>query len=430
MTDPVNNLLEHPCLATLSGLLPSFPQVGKLYLVGGSIRDALLGHSPADFDFTAEHDPTPLARALAKQCGGHWFWLDEQRRQSRVGIGEGTFDFAPWRASTLTGDLAARDFTINAMAIDLLVDDGLIDPLGGRDDLSGKILRCAGPDVLQEDPLRVLKGIRHAVELELAIDPATLNAMQSTASRLTDTAPERLRLEFWRILAAPAACRGMEWLIECGASKVLFGSNYAAGLEMAQHALRRTTALFELLAADSRVASDWLLEPVEQGLDRRMLQLWCRTFGVINPEQPLILAHSWRFSRIALSRIAALRNLSPQHWRELLNLPRRPRPIALWALQYGPDPIDLLLALGALGNDEPDAVRNLLAPILDLVAELPDAKRVPPLVDGSWLKMELGVEGAELGAIHENLRHAEISGVVSNVDEARQYLVHRFPKRC
>jgi poly(A) polymerase len=332
MNYPANHLLKNPQLITLTEVLSDFPQVGKMFLVGGAVRDALLGRSPVDFDFTSEYDPTPLARTFATRCGGYWFWLDEQRRQSRVGTGNGTFDFAPWRAQSLAGDLAARDFTINAMAIDLTKPFGrsvLIDPLGGRNDLSGRILRRAGPDVLLVDPLRVLKGIRHAVELELEIEPATLRAMQSIAAKLTTCTPERLRVEIWRILAAPAVCRGLDWLVECGGAKALFGEDFCIGTAMVQRSLRRTNALFASLSGDSSTLVDWLCEPVEQSLDRKSLLQWCRALGAINAELPLMTAHRWRFSRTALSRIAALRTLAPHLWQELLHLPHRPRPIAL-----------------------------------------------------------------------------------------------------
>lgn len=433
MTHPPGNLRENPYLAALAGNLPGFPQIGKLYLVGGAVRDLLLGRSAVDFDFTSEHDPTPLARTFATRCEGHWFWLDEQRRQSRVVIADGTFDFAPWRAPTLAEDLAARDFTINAIAIDLTdfpSNQLLIDPLGGREDLAGRVLRCAGPNVLQADPLRVLKGIRHATELELSIEPATLQALQAAAVQLTTKAPERLRVEIWRILAAPAACSGLDLLVKCAAGETLFGRDFNVGSAIAQRSLLRTNALFAALAADNPAVAEWLKEPVEQGLDRGILLRWFRALGVINAELPLVTAHRWRFSRKALFRIAALRTLAPQLWQEMLSLPRRPRPIALWALQHGPDPVDLLLALGVLQNDETNVVRRQLAPLLELVAELPDVKRVPPLVDGNWLKRELGVDGVELGAIHADLRLAEIGGVVGDADEARQYLVRRQPEKC
>lgn len=433
MTHPAYHLLESPCLATLVGCLSQFPQVAKIYLVGGAVRDVMLGRPPVDFDFTSEHDPTALARAFATQCEGHWFWLDEQRRQSRVVIAEGTFDFAPWRAPTLAADLAARDFTINAMAIDLTVFPNakeLIDPLNGRNDLSGKILRCVGPNVLQDDPLRVLKGIRHAAELELEIEPVTLWAMQSAAAKLTASAPERVRVEIWRILAAAAVCRGLDWLAECGAAEILFGRDFCDGTAIVQRSVLRANALFAALADDNPTIAEWLSEPVEQGMDRRMLLHWSHALGVINAELPLMMAHRWRFSRNALSRIAALRSLTPQLWQELLNLPRRPRPIALWALNHGPDPVDLLLALGALQDDEADAVRNQLAPIMALLAELPEVKRLPPLVNGSWLKSELGAEGMELGAILAQLRLAEIDGVVNDAVDARRYLVRHYLEKC
>lgn len=433
MVETTHNLPLPPCLTALTGLLPDYPDVGEIYLVGGAVRDLLLGYPPVDFDFTSEDDPTPLARAFAKQCGGHWFWLDERRRQSRVGIADGTYDFAPWRAPTLAGDLASRDFTINAMAIDLagpLSGSRLIDPLGGRDALRGKLLLCAGPGVLHDDPLRVLKGIRHAVELGLEIPPPTLAAMQSASRLLTTSAPERLRLEIWRIFGAPAACRGLTLLVDCGAGEALFGRDFCSGLVVVQAALSRTNALFQQLSTASPPVAGWLREPVEQGMDRATLLRWCLALAAVKEDLPLMVAHRWRFSRAALSRIAPLNHLSPQLWQEALSLPRRPRPVALWALQHGPDPVDWLLALGLSRAEEPDRVAALLSPLLNLVACLPEPGRVPPLIDGNWLRNEYGLEGVELGAALSEVRRAEIRGIVASAEEARQYLAGSLRKNC
>lgn len=425
------NLADNPQLLLLKKLVPGFPLAGQTCLVGGAIRDLLLGIPPLDFDFATEHDPTPLARALAGEGGGHWFWLDERRRQSRVGIGSCSFDFAPWRAATLYGDLAARDFTINAMALDLagaLSTGELIDPLGGRADLVSRVLRCAGPEVLQDDPLRILRGIRHAVELGLTVEPGCLDIMRATVPQLASSAPERVRLEIWKILAAPEGGRGLELLTETGADRLLFGGGFAAALDLARHALRRADVLFAALASHDRVIAERLREPVEQGLDRGGLLRWWRVLGCINPEQPLMLAYRWRFSRGGLSRIAALGQLTAQPWAELVNVPCRPRPVALWARQYGPDPFDLLLALGLLRSDDAETVRDALLPYLQALAGLADARQVPPLIDGRWLMSALGKDGAELGAIHAMLRRAEIEGVVSTAEEARDFLRRRFPK--
>lgn len=423
-------LADHFALLALQALLPAFPETGQLFLVGGAVRDALRARAPVDFDCTSAGDPTALAKALAGKVRGHWFWLDEPRRQSRVIIGKVTCDFAPWRAATLAGDLAARDFTINAMAIDLadpLTGTALIDPLGGRADLAARILRCAGPGVLLDDPLRILKGIRHAAELDLTIEPATLCAMQAAAVRLPVMAPERLRLEIWRIMATPAP-QGLDGLVASGAGEVLFGPGLRAKCPEIRRRLLDGHALFAELSAVTSMVADWLREPVEQGLDRAALLRWHFLLSAIDPGLPLKLARRWRFSRPALGRLSGLGKVVPDLWQDLQSLPSAPRPVALWARQFAPDPVDLLLALGLLLDLEPMTVRESLAHRLRLLAELPDPKQVPPLVAGGWLQTELGITGKMIGAVQAELVAAEIRGDVRDADEARRYLFALHPK--
>lgn len=421
----MRDLPANPFLQQLKMLHMSLSAVGQVWLVGGALRDTLLGHQPVDFDFTVEHDPTNLARSFARECGGHWFWLDEGRRQSRVVIGASSFDFATWRAPTLTDDLARRDFTINAMALDMagpLDLAHLVDPLEGGRHLAQRILRCAGPEVLMDDPLRLLKGIRHAVELRLSVAPETLLAMRACAGRLPDMAPERVRLEIWKILAAPEAGRGIALLADTGAGAVLFRQDFCSRHERVRAVLERSVALLGALAGASPAVDGWLREPVEQGLERATLLLWCHALGAIDAEVPLDLARRWRFSRAAQTRIAALRRTASPLWEELPGLPCRPRQVALWALQYGPDPVDLLLSIGLSRDVAVEDVCCRLRPYLEAVAELGNPAQVPPLVAGEWLMRELAVTGAALGAALDTLRRAEIAGVVSNCEEARQFL--------
>jgi poly(A) polymerase len=426
----MNALLDHPLLVVLATLSHKFPGTGGLHLVGGAIRDALLHRPVADFDFTSPYDPTPLAQALAPQLGGHWFWLDEPRRQSRVMAGGVTCDFAPFRAPTLAADLAARDFTINAMAFDLagpLTHAALIDPLDGCGDLAARTLRCAGAGVLHDDPLRILKGIRHAAELDLAIEPATLGAMQAAAVRLPVMAPERLRLEMWRIMATPAS-QGLDGLVASGAGEVLFGPNLRAAVPGIRRRLLGAQALFAELSATTPMVAEWLKEPVEQGLDRAALLHWHCLLDAVEQGLPLTLARRWRFSRLALGRLTGLGRIVPELWQELQNLPSAPRPVALWARQFAPDPVDLLLTIGLLREDQPMAIQESLAPRLRLLAELPDPRQVPPLIAGNWLETELGVTGKAIGAVQAELIAAEIHGDVSDADEARRYLLARHPE--
>jgi len=196
----LRNTLVQARVPLLASLLT--PDV-ECFLVGGALRDWQLGRPVADLDFAVSCDPTELARNFAAAVGGHWFMLDAGRRQSRVvsrkqAAPPFTYDFAPYRADDLAGDLRLRDFTINALALPIVACNGLpplIDPLGGLSHLQCGLLRACSSGVFQDDPLRILKGVRHCTALGLAVEPRTLNWMRVATGLLPKVAAERVRTE-------------------------------------------------------------------------------------------------------------------------------------------------------------------------------------------------------------------------------------------
>ena len=182
------------------------------WLVGGAVRDRLLGRGTEDVDVAAEGDPRPAARAIARATGGASFQLSGAHGAWRV-VGPGHtwhVDLVTLREGGIEADLAHRDFTINAMA-EPLAGGELLDPHGGRADLDARRLRMVGPSALADDPLRTLRAIRQAVELGLEIEPATLAAVGEHARGLDRVAPERIFGELKRVVGAedPRAALGL-----------------------------------------------------------------------------------------------------------------------------------------------------------------------------------------------------------------------------
>ncbi len=194
----------------------------EVYLVGGVVRDLLLGRSCHDLDFALPGDSRRLARGVANDINGDFFVLDDERNTVRViyhsPSGSRTFlDFSTLRGTNIEDDLLARDFTVNAMALNVQQPDRLIDPLNGLKDLRGKTLRACTANAFQDDPVRVMRGIRLALAFQFHFDPDTLAAMKSATSQLYRTSPERQRDELFNLLDGCQVSSAIRLLDQIGA---------------------------------------------------------------------------------------------------------------------------------------------------------------------------------------------------------------------
>ena len=195
------------------------------YLVGGSVRDTLLGRQSADMDIAAQADVASAGQALADALGGRYLRLHQDWQIARIILPPGSTP-AHIDLTAIDGDierdLRRRDFTINATALPLEYaeyadcDDCLIDPCGGLSDLRRCVVRMTSPAALREDPLRLLRGARLAAQLGFALDDATAAAIRGDADRLTRAAPERARDEFMKTLQAPGARKSLRLLDDLG----------------------------------------------------------------------------------------------------------------------------------------------------------------------------------------------------------------------
>jgi poly(A) polymerase len=192
----------------------------RAWLVGGAIRDRALGREILDVDVVVDGDPAVAARAVARAAGrAACFVLSEDFGAWRVVPRDASWqlDVEPLRGGSLEADLALRDFTLNAIA-EPLEGGAPIDPLGGLADLSARRLRVAGPGAFAEDPLRVLRLVRLAVEMDLQADEQTLRSAREQAGALTRISPERVFSELRRIIAARRAPWGLQTMSELGAT--------------------------------------------------------------------------------------------------------------------------------------------------------------------------------------------------------------------
>lgn len=176
-----------------------------VYLVGGVVRDALLRRPLKDVDITVARGGIKLARRIANGLHGDFFPLDADRDVGRALIptptGRLTVDVAGFRGESLEADLRDRDFTFNALAVDLRGDlHDIIDPTGGVDDALEKTIRRCNPESIARDPIRALRAVRQSVQFGCRIEPDTLADVRRFAPHVLDTSIERVRDELFRLL--------------------------------------------------------------------------------------------------------------------------------------------------------------------------------------------------------------------------------------
>lgn len=193
------------------------------WIVGGGLRDVLLGVRPADVDVAVPGDAEGVARRLARGQRASRFALSDAFGAWRVAGGDLPFtvDITPLQGGDIVADLSKRDFTINAMAIPLRGDGPLIDPNGGMADLAGRLLRMVSPQSFRDDPVRIVRCARIACQSGFAIDDATRLRARMDAAALTQSAGERIFEELRRIARLPDAWRALELLDEVGGLGVL-----------------------------------------------------------------------------------------------------------------------------------------------------------------------------------------------------------------
>ena len=411
---------DHPQLFDFAEFLGS--SCARAWLVGGTVRDLLLGEQPADYDIAFCGDLSPEIRSWSRLRQGCWFWLDQERNQSRVLLEGGRlqFDFAPLRADTILGDLRLRDFTLNAIALPMqqLTAGALIDPLGGVADLQSGNLRSCSADVLISDPLRCLKGIRHHAQRGWEFTPETLGQIRATATLLNRVAGERLRTELSRILTAPHLTSAIRLLAETGLDRELFPgfneSQFRVAIRQARKRLD-TLAAFEPIRVQLEAECESLL-PLQSLLILALIFSCTTTF---NPESVERLRLSRRSSRL----LDLLVNSEPA--RIDLKADDSPRISALKLEQLGAEPVARLL-FTLLQGQGAEPLSLYAAALARYDAQL-RCGRVPDLLGGDILIGQCPtLSGKEIGVWLGKIKEAEINGEISCDSEAEAWLKRQF----
>jgi len=443
-----------------------------VWIVGGAIRDAALGREVSDLDLAVAGAPELAARAIAREGDGHAFQLSAEFGVWRAAAPDRSWqiDATTLRGETIESDLAARDFTVGAMAIPLGGGERL-DPYGGLADLEGGFLRAVGPRSFAEDPLRLLRAARLAAELSLAIDPETVALARAGAPRAAEPAGERQLAELRQLIGGPDPLRSLSLLDELGLTAVVLpelealrgvgqGPNHHLDvhghtLAVLGHALEVEADLERFAGERAGEAAKLLAEPLADEMTRgtalrfgallhdvgkpvtRGEQGGYVTFIGHDRDGALIVAGLCARLRASRRLTNHLRSLTLHHLRLgflVHESPLPPRRIHEYLRATEPVAADVTLLtvadrLSARGSGPlatPEAIeahldlaRGMLAAALDWRRDGPPA----PLLRGDELAAELGIaEGPEVGELLAELEAAQYAGEVRTRSEALELL--------
>jgi putative nucleotidyltransferase with HDIG domain len=445
-------------------------------LVGGAVRDVRLGSTgragPADLDVTVESGALAIAGRVAERLGGAFVPLDPERGAARVLARGMCLDVTDWRAPTLAADLAARDFTVNALAVPVreLLGRGraaIVDPTGGLADLRARRLRAHDPRVLTDDPLRTLRGVRLEAALGLRLTPETAQAIRLAAPALAGVAAERVRDELLALLALPRAARALRRLDALDLLRVIVpevepmrGSTQPAPhrFPVLEHSLRAVAGadtvlerLRELSPFGDELAAH-VAEELGGGVRRaQIFKLAALLHDVSKPETRRLIDGRIRFFEHDVIGAARAREIA-----ERLRLPARARAVLEKLVRHhlrtghlaaagqvtpraryrffrdlGEDTRDLLLLnlvdAAAVTGISPLTIWRRASLVRDLLRGWEEtsrgAARSAPLVRGEDVMARFGIApGPEVGRLLERALEAQGLGLVRTREEALAYL--------
>ncbi|WP_321370853.1 hypothetical protein [uncultured Desulfuromusa sp.] len=400
----------------------------NFWIVGGCLRNSLLHLPQVDIDLACSGDPTSLAQSWSKEISGHWFWLDSKRQQSRVLLQSGlTLDFAPLRSTTIIKDLYLRDFTVNALALPVdesFPDCQYLDPLNGIKHLEEKRLYCCSPQSFTDDPLRMLKGIRHAVTLDFELSEETLKRMYYSRELLENSAGERIRDELGKIFNSANAVKGVDLLISTGIFDVLFGSG--GGNWDGHAAIEKIGDLNEKIDAIGLTDIETLLMIKKNGtFSLRAIFLFSLLVKIYNPENlDELLQKRLRLSRRQKLLIVALQTELGVETVSLLEMIEGQRRQALLAEQLGPFYLEKILFWGVCQNH---VTLDRLIEVQKSFLKEQHLEHVPALLNGRRISSLSGCQlGPKIGAWQNKLKLAEIKGEITTISEAEKWLKNKL----
>lgn len=466
----LQTVLSHPLVGRVRDLCRD--NGGSAWLVGGAVRDWLrTGELPEDLDFTlVDCQADVIAKRLADGEAGHLVPLDWEFGIHRVVFDDGTVvDLANALENSLPVDLARRDLTINAMALDLQTGE-LIDPFHGQSDLEAGLIRMVSEFNLLDDPLRMLRVFRIAATVQAnTIDEATLAVIRSNGARIWESAAERIQYEFLRLLSVEKCFPYLEDMADCGILEVLIpdltpmrtiGSSGFHHLGLFDHTMELVRQAERLIDECPQKTQEWVRQPFTPSVTRfGLIKLGCLLHDIGKPATMGTredAVHGQRLTFYGHEEVGEkMADPLLKRWKVSNEIRAYVKKLIRWHLypcQFGPDSArkSNLKFYRRMGEDTPDVVLLALADrhsacgdwisqedfdashrahiwlMENYEAEEPVLQQ-PRLLSGYEVMETLKIgPGPHLKGMLDAVQEAQQLKEISTVDEAKAWLLSRY----
>ncbi len=387
------------------------------YLVGGNVRDALLGRRAdyLDLDFVLPDGAVQTAKAIANHYHAGFVLLDAERQIARVVFERATVDFAQQVGPSLETDLQRRDFTVNAIAYNPHSEQ-LLDPIHGYGDLQRRQIRMIAPENLKEDPLRLLRAYRQAAQLDFVLEAKTQSTIRQLADLLSEIAPERVQSELNYLLGTAKGTPFLALAWEDGLLQHWLPGATARGLALVASIDQAAIALAQAWPTFNAELVGWLRDQQKaSGLGRSWLRI-AKLVSLMDSSLPTAELQLWhlKYSRAEVqSVLTVLKHLPQLEALDVLLASRKNQYVFFQAVGAAFPALVVLAVARGLSQEA-------LAPLLNRFLTPTDPVAHPsPLLTGRDLMTALQLPaGPRIGQLLEALQLAQAEEKIATAQEA------------
>lgn len=390
------------------------------YLVGGNVRDALLGRQAEylDLDFVLPEGAVRTAKMIANHYQAGFVLLDAERQIARVVFERATADFAQQVGDSLEEDLYHRDFTVNAIAYNPHTAE-ILDPLHGYADLQQRVIRMVRVDNLKEDPLRLLRAYRQAAQLGFMIEHKTQKAIQHLSDLLQFVAAERVQAELSYLLGTAKGTPFLKLAWQGGLLSAWLPHATPQGLDQLAEIDRAAVLLTSTQSTLGLELSGWLRDQHKvSGSGRSWLKI-AKLAGLLSPDPQVAEQELWRlkYSRAEIQAVMSVITLLPQ-LQAMAVVPLSARDQYYLFRNIGAAFPALVVLAVAVGLS-----LSTVAPLIERYLTLSDPVAHPvPLVTGRDLMFQLKLPPSPvIGHLLEAIQLAHAEGQISTQQEALEF---------